>query len=124
MNKVPSSDNALAGQIAQTGSKIKVHWSREEIGDTRWRSEWYVATVHKYCEETDMLTMLLRTCKNQIKPVMNLCISFIPSLHCLCTFWHTITKTIINTTITFVIVTMISADLGKPWCSAWGVCEG
>ena len=72
MNKVPSSDNALAGQIAQTGSKIKVHWSKEEIGDTRWRSEWYVATVHKYCEKTDMLTMLLRTCKNQIKPVMKL----------------------------------------------------
>ena len=32
----------------------------------------YVATVHKYCEEMDMLTMLLRTCKNQIKPVMKL----------------------------------------------------
>ena len=57
MNAVSSSDNTLAGQITQTGSKIKVHWSKEEIGDTGWKSGWYVATVHKYCEETDMLTI-------------------------------------------------------------------
>lgn len=63
MNKVSSSDNALAGQIAQTGSKIKVHWSREKIEDARLRSAWYVTTVHKCCEETDILTILL-TCQN------------------------------------------------------------
>ena len=40
MNTVSSSDNTLAGQITQTGSKIKVHWLREEIGDTGWRSGW------------------------------------------------------------------------------------
>ena len=65
MNTVSSSDNTLAGQITQTGSKIKVHWSREEIGDTGWKSGWYVTTVHKYCEETDMLTILcVRTKSN------------------------------------------------------------
>ena len=65
MNAVSSSDNTLAGQITQTGSKIKVHWSKEEIGDTGWRSGWYVATVHKYCEETDMLTITYVSEPNQ-----------------------------------------------------------
>ena len=82
----------------------------------------YIATVHKYCEEMDMLAMLLRTCKNQIKPVMKLFMYIFYTFPTLPIY--TITKTIINTTITFVAVTMISADLGEPWCSTWGVCEG
>ena len=41
----------------QIGSKIKVHWSAEEIGDMGWTPGWYVATVQKYCQDTDMLTV-------------------------------------------------------------------
>ena len=52
MNTVSSYNNTLAGQITQTGSKIKVHWSKEELGDTWQSSGWHVATVHKHCEET------------------------------------------------------------------------
>ena len=70
------SDNTLAGQTTQTGSTIKVHWLREEIRDTRWRSGWYVATVHKYCEETDMLTTTYvsepnQTCDEELLPLLS-----------------------------------------------------
>ena len=64
------SDNTLAGQITQTGFKIKVHWLREEMGDTGWRSGWYVATIHKHCEETDMLTT---ACMSEPKPQGGAC---------------------------------------------------
>jgi len=36
----PPSNENLAQQITQIGSKIKLHWSAEEIGDMGWRPGW------------------------------------------------------------------------------------
>ena len=72
-------------------------------------------TVHKYCEETDTLTMLLSTCQNQIKPMMKLFMYILPS--------HLYPPYIACVLFGILPVIMISADLGEPWCSAWGVCE-
>ena len=52
-----SSEDNLAERITQTGSKIKVHWSAEEVKESGWKSGWYTATVQKYCQDTDMLTV-------------------------------------------------------------------
>lgn len=54
---IPNPENTLATQITQIGSKIKLRWSAKEVGDAGWRPGWYAATVQKYCQETDMLTV-------------------------------------------------------------------
>ena len=53
----PPSNENLAQRITQIGSKVKLHWSAEEVGDMGWRPGWYVATVQNYCQDTDMLTV-------------------------------------------------------------------
>ena len=59
-NKLGTSaeEDTSAESIKQTGSKIKVLWSAEEVGDSGWKPGWYPATVQKYCEETDILTVV------------------------------------------------------------------
>ena len=44
-------------QICQIGSKVKVKWTIEEIGDSGWRAGWYTAYVQAYEEETDTVTL-------------------------------------------------------------------
>ena len=55
MSKKPrswSTDNAdnLQEHIVQTGSKMKIYWSDEELQETDWRAGWYSATVHLYVD--------------------------------------------------------------------------
>ena len=50
-------DEVLKNRVTQTGSKIKVRWTKEETQSMGWRAGWYVATVHNYCMETDMITL-------------------------------------------------------------------
>ena len=50
-------DDVLNNRITQTGAKIKVQWTREETESTGWKAGWYVATVHSYCMETDVITL-------------------------------------------------------------------
>ena len=47
----------LLQEITQTGAKIKVKWSAEEIGDTGWKPGWYVAVVTGYNSDTDTLLL-------------------------------------------------------------------
>ena len=51
------SDTDLRESISQVGSKIKIQWTKEEIGDTGWKPGWYVATVQGYCNETEIVTV-------------------------------------------------------------------
>ena len=54
-------DTAIADstreQISQIGSKVKVKWSKDEVGDSGWRPGWYNAEVQGYDNETDMITV-------------------------------------------------------------------
>ena len=50
-------EEELQQQIVQTGSKVKIFWSKEELQDTDWNSGWYSATVHSYDTDTDLLTI-------------------------------------------------------------------
>ena len=56
--EMSTEEDNLTENIKQTGSKIKVLWSAEEVGDSGWKPGWYPATVQKYCEETDILTVV------------------------------------------------------------------
>ena len=47
--------------IAQTGSKVKIRWTPEKVKDSGWRAEWYEAMVHKYCQESDTITVSYST---------------------------------------------------------------
>ena len=46
-------DKVLKKHITQIGAKIKVRWTKEETES----SGWYVATVHNYCTDTDIITL-------------------------------------------------------------------
>ena len=52
------SEDSLTHSIKQTGCKIKVLWSTKEVDDSGWKPGWYSATVHNYCEESDILTIV------------------------------------------------------------------
>lgn len=45
-------------QMKEAGARIKVKWSREEIGDSGWRPGWYVAVVQAYIEDSDTLIII------------------------------------------------------------------
>ena len=43
-------------RITQVGSKIKVKWTAEEVKGSGWKAGWYTATVHRYDQDSDILT--------------------------------------------------------------------
>ena len=51
------SDNDVINRLTQTGAKVKIKWTSEEIGSSGWKVGWYVATVHSYCTDADLLTL-------------------------------------------------------------------
>ena len=60
--KVPNSSessnaDALMEQITQVGSVVKVKWTTEEVGDSGWKPGWYKATVQKFDEDSDTITL-------------------------------------------------------------------
>ena len=44
-------------QFYEVGARIKVKWSKEEIGDTNWRPGWYVGEVQEADIENDEITV-------------------------------------------------------------------
>ena len=48
---------ALKEQIVEIGTKLKVKWSQDELGDSGWRPGWYTTTVQGYDEDTNLLTV-------------------------------------------------------------------
>ena len=57
MHQSTDETEELQERIVQTGAKVKIHWSKEEVQDTEWKSGWYLATVHSYDDVTDLLTL-------------------------------------------------------------------
>ena len=47
----------LTERLVQIGSKAKVRWSFDGLQGFGWRVGWYEATVHKYCRESDIITI-------------------------------------------------------------------
>ena len=56
-SSVSASEDQLREQISQIGCKVKIRWTKEEIGDTGWKAGWYVAEVQGYDIDTDVLTV-------------------------------------------------------------------
>lgn len=45
-------------QFYEVGARVKVKWTREEIGDSNWRPGWYVGEVHgSMVAEEDEITV-------------------------------------------------------------------
>lgn len=44
-------------QFYEIGARIKIKWSKEEIGDTDWRPGWYVAEVQDADRDNDEITV-------------------------------------------------------------------
>ena len=49
--------SSLKEKLCQVGAKVKIKWTVEEIGDSGWRSGWYIAYVQAYNDDTDTLTV-------------------------------------------------------------------
>ena len=52
-----SVDDSVTAQITQIGSVVKVKWTSDEVGDSGWAPGWYKATVQKYDEHLDTITL-------------------------------------------------------------------
>ncbi len=52
-----TSEEQLKEQIGQVGCKVKIKWSKDEIGDSGWKPAWYVDEVQGYDVDTDVLTV-------------------------------------------------------------------
>ena len=52
-----SIDDSVTAQITQIGSVVKVKWTSDEVGDSGWAPGWYKATVQKYDEHLDTITL-------------------------------------------------------------------
>ena len=44
-------------QFYEVGARVKVKWTREEIGDSNWRPGWYVGEVQGSIAEEDEITV-------------------------------------------------------------------
>ena len=44
-------------QFYEVGTRVKVRWTREEIGDSNWRPGWYVGEVQGSSVEEDEITV-------------------------------------------------------------------
>ena len=53
----PQHHTSLKEKMSQIGARVKIKWTANEIGDSGWRPGWYVADVHAYDAENDLLTV-------------------------------------------------------------------
>lgn len=40
------------------GKKVKIKWSKDEIGDSGWKCGWYNAMVQSFSEENDTIDVM------------------------------------------------------------------
>ena len=52
-----SCDGDELEQFYEVGVRIKVKWSKEDIGDTNWRPGWYVGEVQEADPKNDEITV-------------------------------------------------------------------
>ena len=53
-----SNEEQIREQIIQVGSKVKIKWSKDEIGDSGWKPSWYTAEVQGYDVDMDVLPVI------------------------------------------------------------------
>lgn len=59
----------------QVGTRVKIKWCADEIGDSGWRPGWYVATVQGYDSENDVISLTYQsepgcTYYNELTPLL------------------------------------------------------
>lgn len=50
-------DGGEIEQFYEIGARIKIKWSKQEVGDTNWRPGWYVAEVRDADRDNDQITV-------------------------------------------------------------------
>lgn len=50
-------DGGEIEQFYEIGARIKIKWSKQEIGDTNWRPGWYVTEVQDADRDNDEITV-------------------------------------------------------------------
>ena len=48
------SKKTLTDEICQIGTRIKVKWTKEEVGESGWKPGWYIAHVQGYDDEDEI----------------------------------------------------------------------
>lgn len=56
-SSIVSNVDATKQRMIQIGSKVKIHWTTEEVKGSGWKGGWYTAKVHGYDELSDTLTV-------------------------------------------------------------------
>jgi hypothetical protein len=54
------------------GKRVKIKWSKDEIGDSGWRCGWYTAVIQSFSEENDTIDVVYFT---EQECVYTLCVS-------------------------------------------------
>ena len=57
-NLATSTEEEVKEQICAIGSRIKVKWGKEELGNTGWHPGWYVADVQSYDAVSDVISVV------------------------------------------------------------------
>ncbi len=52
-----SDQNQQAELMVQTGARVRVKWTKEELGNSGWKPRWYTAEVQAFDPDTDVLTV-------------------------------------------------------------------
>ena len=48
----------IRNQVCQTGTRITVKWTKEQVGDSGWKPGWYTADVQYYDDINDEISVL------------------------------------------------------------------
>lgn len=57
-SKLNKHEGSELEQFYEIGAKVKVKWTREEIGDSNWRPGWFVAEVQESDPDNDEITLM------------------------------------------------------------------
>lgn len=57
-------DLSCPEQFYEIGCKVKLMWTKDEIGDSEWRPGWYVGEVQQSDPDNDviMMSMMFQAC--------------------------------------------------------------
>ena len=72
-NVNPEDDNCIhCEEFLIIGKRVKVKWSKDEIGDSGWKCGWYTAVVQSFSEENDTIDVVYFT---EQECVYTICVS-------------------------------------------------
>ena len=64
-----SSNGHQSEDFMVVGKRVKIKWSKDEIGDSGWKCGWYTAMVQGFCVEHDSVDVVYFTEKDCIYTV-------------------------------------------------------